>query len=154
MTEQITLEIQAEASGLVLARRQQIWRAVADPEHRPNLKSYQALAGVWPEECASIRTVMDKGSFEMSRTETVIRCVPEERLLLKIVAPQWGSTAWLDHRIEPAGDGWRLTIGVIAVASFPEGSGPGSRSEYATMTREALQAAVELYRMRIEGKTP
>jgi uncharacterized protein YndB with AHSA1/START domain len=153
MTEQITLEIQAEASGQVRARRTEIWQALADPAHRPNLKSCQPLAGVWPEECARIRTVMDKGSFEMIRTETVIRCVPEERLVIKVEAPAWGSTAWLDHRIEPAGDGWRLTIAVIATASFPDGAGPVSRGDYAKMTEEALQVAVLEYRKRIEGKT-
>jgi uncharacterized protein YndB with AHSA1/START domain len=153
MTEQITLEIHAEASGLIRARRQQIWQAVADPNHRPNLKSFRPLAGVWPEECASICTVVDKGSFEMSRTETVIRCVPEERLVVKIQAPQWGSTAWLDHRIEPAGEAWRLTIGVIATATFPEGSGTLTRNDYAALTLEGLQTAVELYRKQVEGET-
>jgi hypothetical protein len=153
MTEQMTLEIQAEASAVVAASRQAIWQAVADLGRRPNLKGYQALAGDWPHECASVRTVMNKGSFEMTRTETVIRCVDEERLLLKIEAPQWGSTAWLDHRIEAAGDGWRLTIAAIAIATFAQGAGPKSRDEYAAMTLAGLQDAVEIYRKRIEGST-
>jgi hypothetical protein len=94
---------------------------------------------------------MDKGSFEMVRTETVIRCVPEERLLVKVEAPDWGSIAWLDHRIDPAGTGWRLTVGVIAIATYAEGAGPASRSDYAAMTQAALQDAVDIYRTRIEG---
>ena len=152
MTEQITLEIQAEASGEVAAGRQEVWQAVADLAHRPNLKSYLALAGVWPDECARVRTVVDKGEFEMIRTETVIRCVPQERLVVKVEAPEWGSTAWLDHRIGPAGGGLCLTLGVIAVATFPKGAGPKSRGDYAAMTQRALQDAVDIYRKRIEGK--
>lgn len=151
MTEQITLEIQAEASGEIAAPRDAVWRAVADLDSRPSLKSHEPLSGVWPEETARVRVVMDKGEFEMIRTETVIRCVAGERLLVKVEAPQWGSTAWLDHRIEQAGAGCRLTIGVIAIATYAEGAGPASRDDYATMTQTALQAAVGEYRKRIEA---
>lgn len=151
MTKQITLEIQAEASGEIAARRDRVWRAVADLEARPNLTSHEPLSGSWPEETARVRVGMDKGGFEMVRTETVIRCVAGERLLVKVEAPEWGSTAWLDHRIEQAGDGCRLTIGVIAIATYPEGAGPASRDDYAAMTRTALQAAVDEYRRHIEA---
>ncbi|QIB67008.1 hypothetical protein [Kineobactrum salinum] len=154
MIEQITLEIQAEAVGKIAARREEIWQAVAELARRPNLKSYEPLFAVWPDECAQVRTVMDKGMGEMIRTETVIRCVPEERFLLKIEAPEWGSSAWLDHRIERAEGGWYLTIGVIAIATYPEGAGPKSRDEYAAMTQEGLEAAVDEYRKVLEAKAP
>ncbi|WP_447764179.1 SRPBCC family protein [Sphingopyxis panaciterrae] len=151
MTAQITFEIQAEASVYVTAPREDVWKAVADLARRPNLTSCSPLAGDWPDETASVRVTMNKGSFEMSRIETVIRCVPEEQLLVKIEAPGWGSTAWLDHRIEHDGDRCRLTIGAIAIAVFPEGKGPASRDEYAAMTLAGLQDAVAEYRRRIEA---
>ena len=151
MTAQITLEIQAEASGHVAAPRERVWPAVADLARRPNITSFEPVAGVWPDETARARVGMNKGTFEMTRTETVIRCVPEERLLVKVEAPEWGSMAWLDHRIERDGDGCRLTIGAIAVASYLEGQGPASRDEYAAMTRQGLQDAVDEYRRRIEA---
>ncbi|MDT9600600.1 SRPBCC family protein [Sphingosinicella rhizophila] len=152
MTAQITLEIQAEASGHVTARREQVWEAVADLVHRPNLTSCEILSGAWPAETARARVAMNRDTFEMARTETVIRCVPEKQLLVKIEAPEWGSTAWLDHRIEGDGDGCRLTISAIAVAVFPEGAGPASREEYAAMTLKGLEDAVAEYRKRIEAK--
>lgn len=151
MTTQITLEIHAEASGHVAAGRGEVWEAVADLARRPNLTGYTPLTGTWPDETARVRVMMNKGTFEMTRIETVIRCVRDERLLVKVDASDWGSTAWLDHRIEPHGDGCRLTIGVIAAATFPEGQGPASRSEYAAMSQRGLADAVDEYRKRIEG---
>lgn len=151
MVEQITFEIYEEASGQIGAPREEAWLAVADLTRRPNLTSCEPLAGAWPEETARVCVTMDRGEFRMTRTETVIRCVPQEQLLVKIEAPEFGSTAWLDHRIERDGDGCRLTIGVIAIASFPQGAGPTSRDDYAAMTRDGLQGAVAEYRQRIEA---
>lgn len=151
MVEQVILEIYEEASGPVAASREETWLAVADLARRPNLTSCEPLAGVWPDETARARVTMDRGDFSMTRTETVIRCVPEKQLLVKIEAPEFGSTAWLDHRIEREGDGCRLTIGVIAIATFREGAGPASRDDYAIMTREGLQGAVAEYRRRLEA---
>lgn len=150
MTELITLEIYAEASGQIAAPAGAAWLVVGDLSRRPNLTSHEPLAGVWPEETAQVRVRMDKGVVRMTRTETVIRCVPEAQLLVKIEAPEFGSTAWLEHRIEDQGAGCRLTLGVIAIATFPRGAGPASRSEYAAMTQAGLQAAVDEYRQRIE----
>ncbi|WP_129793928.1 SRPBCC family protein [Sphingosinicella sp. CPCC 101087] len=151
MTAQVTLEIHAEAAGHIAAGRADVWAVVADLSRRPNLTSWKLLTGVWPDETAQARVAMNKGEFEMVRIETVIRCVTKAQLLLKIEAPEWGSTGWLDHRIEEENGGCRLTIGVIAVATFPEGAGPASRDEYAALSRQGLEQALEVYRRRIEA---
>lgn len=149
-TGQTTLEVHVEAWGHIAAGRADVWAAISDLSRRPNLTSCEVLTGVWPAETAQARVVMNKGDFEMVRTETVIRSVADTQLLVKIEAPQWGSTAWLDHRIDDENGGCRLTIGVIAIATFPEGAGPASRDEYAALSRQGLQEAVEAYRRRSE----
>lgn len=149
MAELITLEIQAEASTHIKAAGDRVWQAVADLAQRPNLTSFEPLDGNWPDETAHVRVIMDKGVVKMSRTETVIRCVPGKHLLIKIEAPEYGSTAWLDHRLEDQGENCLLTIGAIAVATFPEGEGPPSREEYARLTLEGLKNAVDIYRDRV-----
>lgn len=148
---QTTIEVHAEAAGHIASGRAKVWTSISDLSRRPNLTSCEVLNGVWPAETAQARVTMNKGDFEMVRTETVVRSVVETQLLVKIEAPQWGSTAWLDHRIEDEDGGCRLTIGVIAVATFPEGAGPASRDEYAALSRQGLQEAVEAYRQSIES---
>jgi len=150
-TTHITLEIHAEAGGHIASGRAEVWAAISDLSRRPSLTSCEILTGVWPAETAQARVAMNRGEFEMVRTETVIRSVAEAQLLVKVEAPQWGSTAWLDHRIDDENGGCRLTIGVIAIATFPEGGGPASRDEYAALSRQGLQEAVEAYRRRIEA---
>jgi hypothetical protein len=150
MTTEVKYEIHAEASGHIAAAPAEVWTAISDLSRRPNLKSCEFLAGTWPEEAAQARVLMDRGGFEMDRMETVIRCVNQVQLLVKVEASQWGSTAWLDHRIERESDGCRLAIGVIAIAIFPDGAGPASRDEYAALSRRGLQEAVATYRHRLE----
>ena len=150
MTAEVRFEIHAEASGHVPATPAAVWRLITNLSHRPNLISCAFLTGTWPEETAQARVAMDKGGSEMVRTETVIRCVTEAQLLVKVEASQFGSTGWLDHRIEKEGGGSRLTIGVIAIATFPEGAGPASREEYAALSQTGLEQAVAAYRSQFE----
>lgn len=149
-TAETTLEVHVEAWGHIEAGRAEVWAAITDLSRRPNLTSCEILTGKWPEESARARVAMNRGDFEMVRIETVIRSVAEAQLLVKVEAPKWGSTAWLDHRIDDENGGCRLTIGVIAIATFPEGAGPASRDEYAALSRKGLQEALEAYRARIE----
>jgi hypothetical protein len=146
------INIQAEASLEMLAPCKAVWERVIDLSDRPTLKSWSPISGTWPAETATARVVMDKG-VDMVRTETVVRMIPDRRLLLKVDAPDFNTTAWLDHRLTDTKAGCELSISVIVAANPPEGQGM-DRAAYTAGTVEALKQALTAYRAQFSGQAP
>ena len=146
------MNIQAEASLEMLAPCKAVWERVINLSDRPTLKSWSSISGTWPQETAQARVVMDKG-VDMVRTETVVRMIPDQRLLLKVDAPDFHTTAWLDHRLSGTKAGCELSISVIVAAAFPEGQGM-DRAAYVAGTTEALKQALVAYRAGISAGVP
>jgi hypothetical protein len=146
------MNIQAEASLEMPASCKAVWERVISLSDRPTLKSWSPISGTWPAETATARVVMDKG-VDMVRTETVVRMIPDRRLLLKVDAPEYKTIAWLDHRLTDTKAGCELSISVIVDAAVPEGQGV-DRAAYSAGTIDALQQALVAYRAQFTGATP
>lgn len=147
------LNIQAEASLEMLAPCKVVWEKVINLSERPSLKSWSPLSGAWPSETASARVVMDKGTVDMVRTETVVRMVPDKRLLLKVEAPEFKTLAWLDHRLSDTGAGCDLSISVIVAADLGPGTGI-DRASYVKGTTDALAQTLTAYRAKFTAQAP
>lgn len=145
------LNIQAEASLEMLAPCKAVWERVIDLSDRPTLKSWSPLSGTWPAETASARVVMDKGTVDMVRTETVVRMVPGKRLLLKVEAPEFKTLAWLDHRLTDTRAGCDLSISVIVATGMDAGAGI-DRKAYVAGTTDALAQALTAYRAKFTAQ--
>jgi hypothetical protein len=147
------LNIQAEASLEMLAPCKVVWEKVINLSERPTLKSWSPVSGAWPAETASARVVMDKGTVDMVRTETVVRMIPDKRLLLKVDAPEFKTLAWLDQRLSETKAGCDLSIGVIVAAD----AGPETsidRAAYVAGTTEALVQVLRSYQAKFTGQVP
>lgn len=142
------LNVQAQASLEMPASCQVVWEHVVQLSDRPTLKSWSPISGTWPAETATARVVMDKG-FDMVRTETVVRNIPNRRLLLKVDAPQYKTLAWLDHTLAETKAGCDLTISVIVAADLP-GDPPVDREAYVKGTTDALKQALQAYRVLLQ----
>lgn len=129
---------------------QRVWAAVIDLRQRPSLISAEMTGGTWPEETATARVVMDKGTFRMTRNERVVYLERERRLMIKVEALEPAGLAYLDYQVVPAEGGCRLSLSSLVAMPDPPGSTPGARAQYIDGTRKALEETLAEYRRRIE----
>jgi len=129
-----------------------VWSAVIDFQQRPSLISATPLTGRWPEETATAHVVMDKGTFKMQRTETVVLNQPERRLMIKVDVEELRITSYLDYQVEPSGGGCRLSLSSLVAApdSLVQPAGAEGRARYAAGTKTALEETLAVYRRKLE----
>lgn len=140
------MDVQVELSAEMNAPCGEVWESVINLSNRPTLKSWSPSGGNWPSETASALVVMDKGT-DMIRTETVVKMIVSERLLLKVDAPESGVLAWLDHTLRPSATGSILTISVIVAVTAPGSS--MDRDAYIAATLDALAQTLTGYRANV-----
>lgn len=130
-----------------------VWTAVTDLRQRPSLISAEPTGGTWPEETATARVVMDKGSFKMTRNEMVVYQERERRLMIKVEVLEPAGLAYLDYQLVPARGGCRLSLSSLVAVPDPPGApqGAAGRAPYIAGTRKALEETLAEYRRRIEN---
>ncbi|MDX2059202.1 MAG: SRPBCC family protein [Gemmatimonadales bacterium] len=129
---------------------QRVWTAVADLRQRPSLISAEPTGGTWPEETATARVVMDKGTFRMARNERVVYQEREHRLMIKVEVLEPAGLAYLDYQLVPTEGGCRLSLSSLVAMPDPPSSTPEARAQYIAGTRQALEDTLAEYRRRIE----